>query len=159
MFLQGGSLAVSAGKTVTINGHVDARLHQIFEGAGSVAFGSGSVKEVYPQWWGAKGDGSTDDTGEIQAALDTQKNVFFANTGDPYLIGSRLEYYGDTVIFSNGATIKNAAGRAGAVTMLAPNSTSEENVIIKGITFDQLSSTYGNDGNSYCITPLRIYLL
>ena len=61
-FLQGGSLTISHGVTVTINGHVDAGLYQIFSwtGTGEVVFGAGAVKEVYPEWWGAKPDASTD---------------------------------------------------------------------------------------------------
>ena len=38
-FLRGGSFDISAGKTVTINGHIDAGLWQIFKCAGSVEFG------------------------------------------------------------------------------------------------------------------------
>ena len=65
-FIQGGTLNIATGKTVTINGHVQAGLYQIFEGDGLVTFGSGAVKEVYPQWWGIDG---TDDHVEIQAAI------------------------------------------------------------------------------------------
>jgi len=63
-FSQGGSFNISAGKTVTINGHVDAGLYQIFEGTGAVA----GLKKAHPQWFGATGDGITDDTTAIQAA-------------------------------------------------------------------------------------------
>jgi len=67
-FIQGGTLNIATGKTVTINGHVDAGLYQIFEGDGSISFGSGAVKEVYPQWWGIDG---SDDHLEIQMAFDS----------------------------------------------------------------------------------------
>ena len=70
-FLRGGSLSIDAGKTVTVNGQIDAGLFQIFEGAGSVAFGLGAVREVYPQWWGANPTDSVDDTAAIQAAIDS----------------------------------------------------------------------------------------
>jgi len=68
-FLQGGTLSIGGGKTVTINGHVDAGLYQIFEGAGSVVFGAGAVKEVYPEWWGADNSGATSSTSAFNATL------------------------------------------------------------------------------------------
>ncbi len=82
LFLQGGTLNISTGVTITINGHVDAGLYQIFEGSGSVSFGSGSVKEVYPQWWGADPTGSTISDLPIKkastAAANGNINLFFS---------------------------------------------------------------------------------
>ena len=77
-FLQGGSVTITAGKTLTINGHIEAGLYQIFEGDGSVIFGSGAIKEVYPQWWGVD---STNDHLEINEAIDALP----ANGGIVYL--------------------------------------------------------------------------
>ena len=48
-FLRGGKLNISDGKTITINGPIDAGLHQIFAGNGNVEFSSGFFREVYPQ--------------------------------------------------------------------------------------------------------------
>jgi len=70
-FTQGGTLNISDTKTVTINGHVEAGLYHIFEGAGSVSFGAGSVKEVYPEWWGAIADNSTDNVTALTSAWGT----------------------------------------------------------------------------------------
>ena len=50
-FLQGGSLNISSGKIVTINGHIEAGLYQIFSSSGAVVFGT-STREVHPQWFG-----------------------------------------------------------------------------------------------------------
>lgn len=93
-FERDGSLNIAAGKTATINGFLDAGLFQIFEGAGSVAFGAGAVKEVYPQWWGAAVDGSTNDSIAYQAAIDS-----LGSDGGTVLIttgtlshASRIEY-------------------------------------------------------------------
>ena len=109
-FLQGGSLAIATGVTVTINGNVDAGLYQIFSwaGTGKVAFGAGIVKEVYPQWWGAKGGDVTDDTAAIQMALGSgAKTLFIPKTSSYYKITSQLNAFSDMdVFFAPGATIK-----------------------------------------------------
>ena len=67
--VKGGSFTVASGKTLTIDVPFSAGLYQVFSGAGSVVFGAGLVTEVYPQWWGAVGDGVTDDTAAIAAAI------------------------------------------------------------------------------------------
>ena len=48
---------------LTINGPYEAGLYQTFNwtGSGTVIFGPGTVRAIYSQWWGAKGDGINDD--------------------------------------------------------------------------------------------------
>ena len=41
---------VASGKTLTINGHVQTGIHQIFSGSGTVS-GFGKNAAVYPNWW------------------------------------------------------------------------------------------------------------
>ncbi len=69
---RGAVLNISTGKTLTLNGGVDGGLYQIFSwaGTGKVILGPGSVREVYSEWWGAKGDGVTDCTNAIAAATN-----------------------------------------------------------------------------------------
>jgi hypothetical protein len=54
-FLRGASLILQA-DTINILGSIEAGLWQIFEGDGRIIIGNGSVKEVYPERWGAYND-------------------------------------------------------------------------------------------------------
>lgn len=67
-FKNTGSLEPAVTKTLTINGPVDAGLWQIFGGEGTT---TGAIQShyIYPEWFGAVGDGITDDTLAIQAAV------------------------------------------------------------------------------------------
>ena len=64
MFLHGGDLTVSATKTVTINGGIEAGNYQIFTGSGNVSINAGA--DINIKWFGAVGDGSTDDTSAVR---------------------------------------------------------------------------------------------
>lgn len=76
--LNGGYFSVANGATLTINGPFSAPYAKVFNcsGTGAVKFGASSVAEVYPEWWGAKGDSNltagngTDSTLALQAAAD-----------------------------------------------------------------------------------------
>ena len=57
----GALLTISTGKILTINGPPKIGLYQAFNcvGTGKVLFGSGAVKKIYPEWWGAVADDPT----------------------------------------------------------------------------------------------------
>ena len=67
-FQKDASIFVENGRWVTIESPLEAPLGKIFEGEGMVKL-KGS--EVYPQWWGARGNGVQDDGYPIQAAIDS----------------------------------------------------------------------------------------
>ena len=76
-FTGNGSIDGVAGgniETITINGPIDAGPVQIFGSNLTVTIGN-SVKEVFPQWWGAENDGTdaSGTTAALQACLDTLK--------------------------------------------------------------------------------------
>jgi len=90
-FVSGGTVDVAEGAVLTIQGPVTAAALRIFTGAGRVAFSSGAVEHVYPQWWGAVADGHADDSAAIQAAVDALPSggtVRFR--GGSYNIGSTI---------------------------------------------------------------------
>jgi hypothetical protein len=68
IFANGAMLSPLSGVTVTINGIIDAGLHQIFTDAGIIT-GAAKVKNVIPQWFGAKGDNSTICTSAFRKAV------------------------------------------------------------------------------------------
>ena len=65
----GATFNVASGKTLTITGSLQAPLARIFTGAGTVRL-AGPQDAVFGQWWGAVGDGLTNDRAAIQAAID-----------------------------------------------------------------------------------------
>lgn len=93
---------VANGVTLTITGSVSAGLYQIFNctGTGKIVFNRANLKEVYPQWWGAKGDGTTDDSTPITKAAVSVKHggIIFFPPGT--YIASHLQFgdiYGETL--------------------------------------------------------------
>jgi len=95
MFSQGSVLSVSTGVTITWNGGMTAGTYKIFalNGTGTVAFARNSgIPYILPQWYGAKGDGLTDDTAAIKNAVNAASPVFgtvFFPNGN-YLVCSTL---------------------------------------------------------------------
>ena len=59
-FKDNGKLSPVSGITLTINGGIDAGLFQIFSGEGTIA-GTPKINYIYPEWFGAIGDGTTND--------------------------------------------------------------------------------------------------
>lgn len=72
--VSGGALiTINSGVTLTINGTVEAGAHQIFSYADSTAkadFSNSQQERVIPQWWGAKGDGNTDDHDALEYSFN-----------------------------------------------------------------------------------------
>lgn len=69
---------------VILNGKAPvASLGQIFNvtASGAVSFGASMLERVYPQWWGAVADGTTDDSGPCQAAINSISSVSPADFG------------------------------------------------------------------------------
>jgi hypothetical protein len=103
MYLRSGLTTIDAGKTLTINSHITAGLFKIFEGTGDVAINVNARR--YPQWFGAVGDGVTDDTTAIIKAVASigiyGATLFF--TPGRYAVTDEIE------IAKSGVIVKGAA--------------------------------------------------
>lgn len=49
-----------------------------FTGNGRVTFGADTIR-TYPEWWGVRGDGSTDDSAAVQVGLLSRDEVAMGN--------------------------------------------------------------------------------
>ena len=84
-FEKGGKVIVSENQTLTVNGPIEAGLWHIFDGDGSVV-GTPHSETLYPEWFGAVGDGITDDTTAIQTCLDLAGSQVKFKTSAIYLV-------------------------------------------------------------------------
>lgn len=88
---------------LVINGPFSAVLSRVFSGfsAGDVTFGAGSVKEVYPEWWGITG---TADETAINAALiaTAGSNVPVQLLARDYTLSTILKQPSNTTLIGSG---------------------------------------------------------
>lgn len=66
----GGFISTSPGKKILILGKFHCNKTQCFNNNDNVVFGLGSVPVIYPEWFGASGDGKHDETSNINAAIN-----------------------------------------------------------------------------------------
>lgn len=86
-FPAGAKWNLASGITLTVNGHIDAGAYQVFSGAGLVQYTSANPK-AYPEWWGAVGDGVTNDSPAIQKAVNASNVLQFVER--TYYLGSQV---------------------------------------------------------------------
>ena len=133
----GALLEISSGKTLTIAGNIYAGIGQIFSGSGTVSFSSATT--VYPEWWGATGDGTTDDDDAIQAALGSgARNICF--TAQTYIFSSTISPDDNQRLFSNhGSTLEVDGSESTTFALLTISG--KEHVTVDGLTLDGNQTT------------------
>ncbi len=108
------------------------------------------------QDYGAKGDGTTDDTAAIQAALDAAAvagGVVWFPAGS-YLISDTLVYGAATTLrgVRGASVITNDTGRSDYI-MLIPNAAAAvTDVAIEDLTFNQRSDVFGFTASDQCVS-------
>lgn len=126
--------------TLTINGSVDFPDKQVFTGTGAVS-GTG-LKETRPEWWGALGNGTADDTEAVQDALDAvnTKGTVYLTAGRTYIAGKAsghtaecLEIAKEGAIITGGGTLKRINNVTADIYFFRISANS---VVLDGITID-----------------------
>lgn len=121
---KGGSITKASTYTLTINGPFEAGPYTVFSGfdAGDVTFAQNSVREYLPEWWGATGNGSTDDYTPISKALAAGTGRRVQLTSNSYAVGTivnvpanthlvgRGKYSTIVKFLASGLSVKAAAG-------------------------------------------------
>lgn len=113
-FASGAKFNIDAGVTVTFNSPVTGPSNsQLFAGAGTVTFGYGVQATVLVEWFGAKGNGATDDTAAINRALASSmgyRNVYFG-PNKVYIISGPLTVAPNVVVEASSCAWVDAGGR------------------------------------------------
>ena len=147
-------IAVAPGSVLTVRGLLQAPVTDIFIGTGEVVFDSDLKQKVYPQWWGAKGDGVSDDTITVQAAI----NSFSSKGGELFI--PEGTYIVDTIGVKSNITVRGYGSRSilkqksGAKFCITTNPNNSKirrgGSVVSNITFTELTfrGTVDTDGFS-----------
>ena len=106
-----GCMITTMGHTLTFSGPLTAGRYQIFSGAGTVC----GLEEVYPEWWGAAGDGVKDDGPALTKALAAGRVIRLSENAT-YLLATpektdrMLTIYPNTSIIGSGVNSKIKVG-------------------------------------------------
>lgn len=167
IFTGGGDsrVTISSGVTLYVNGAFWAPPNRrVFYGAGTVIFGPGVLSKVYPEWWGAKADSTTDSGTAFKSAYTaapTGAKIELLSGGRTlsatkgYIINTTVRVPSDknTVLEGNGAVIYSSAtdtvfliqnGSQTSLPSYAINpTTSQPRHVFNGIRFKRITGYTG----------------
>lgn len=130
-----GTIQPASGQTVTLNNCPIAGPYTIFDISAGGTVVVPTTCPAYPEWWGATGDGTTDDYTPTQAALTGATDITFSKT---YLVGTSVKTVNTHPILHGIGTIKAKSSGFTGTSLFTLNNVSAQ---ISGITFDGNSST------------------
>jgi len=87
---QGAIISIDSGITLTMSREPDAGRYQIFSGSGSIS----GLDQVYPEWFGAVGDNSTDDTTALTKAENSAEKINILRNYKVSSIRDDTKYFG-----------------------------------------------------------------
>jgi hypothetical protein len=133
--LNGASFVVDSGRTLTIYSDLIASpSSQLFDGLGTTV----GLGEVYPEWWGAVGDGVTDDQPAFAKAVASIQGSFASPTAGVVKLQAKTYLLGSTWIIPQNAnypiSVIGAGTLIGQTRLLAPASFSGALVSVEGTT-------------------------
>ena len=159
-FLQGGSLNISVGKSVSMYGIVQAGRYQIIEGTGTFKFFPGSNREVFPEWWGIDGTADNVQFGQACDSLQSNGRVSLSTVIYHFAVAVVIPYGVDIIGAGASGTrivmdVETTAFRIGA------EAVPSEHILIKDLSITGLNGKgigiqIGDDGkyitveNIYC---------
>lgn len=159
MIENGVDLQIATGVTLTYNGKDPiAPVAQFITlaGTGALLFG-GDISKLYPQWWGAIGDATTDCTAAIQAAIDCAKvskipvyiqQGVYKLTDTLTLRNTDSVTYGGFIIYGDGYLSCLYQTGSGKNVLTLGRSTGSSGTALEGMTIRDLSIV-GTTGTNY----------
>ena len=128
-FLPGAIIKPDDGVTVTLaGGIVNAPMSQIFDASAGGKVVVANLEAVYPQWWGARGDGVTDDTVALQGAIDSgPATILLTKPSD-------TSYVFDTVTIDSYSQVRRIVGVGPATAVRIDHKWGSEDYLFKFIS-------------------------
>lgn len=157
-FMPGAILSPASGQTLTINGNIDTTPDQkIFAGDGTVLT---PHQKVYPEWFGAKGDGITDNSSILVKTFNSTSPEIELNTGT-YLLTTKdsINLSGRNVrLFSNGSSallLTDVSSTGGYYSPSGGLYLRNGKVEIEGITFNGTNTSQNPNVNQLSVLQIE----